>query len=102
MERADHAAFEDRPETFNCVGVDCADDVLAFRMIDDAVRIFFRKLLVSSPSVGCEQTDFARNNFIDESVRGFLCEVVEHARNHVALAANGADDGSLAASLSAN
>ena len=28
VERADNAAFENRPEAFNRVGVNCADDVL--------------------------------------------------------------------------
>ncbi len=34
MERADDAAFEDRPETFNRIRVHCSDNVLAAMMID--------------------------------------------------------------------
>ncbi len=28
METSDHTAFEDAPETFNRIGVDCADNIL--------------------------------------------------------------------------
>ena len=38
VERADDAALEDRPEAFNRVRVDRADDVLLVAVIDDAVR----------------------------------------------------------------
>src|SRR6266567_2337344 len=37
VEGADHAAFDDRPEAFNGVGVGCADDVLTVRVVDDAM-----------------------------------------------------------------
>ena len=36
---ADDAALNDRPEAFNRVGVDRADDVLPDAVIDNAVRI---------------------------------------------------------------
>ena len=41
MERADHAAFEDRPEAFDGLSVYHTDNILAFGVIDDAMWIFF-------------------------------------------------------------
>jgi hypothetical protein len=38
VERADHTALEDRPEAFDCLSVDCANDVLAPRMVNGSVR----------------------------------------------------------------
>src|SRR5262245_21614167 len=39
MKRADHATFEDRPEAFNRVRMNRADDVLARGMVDATVRV---------------------------------------------------------------
>ena len=38
VECADHAALEDRPEAFDGLSVDCADDILASRMVNGRVR----------------------------------------------------------------
>ena len=57
MERADHAAFEDRPEPLNRIRVDRTVDVLAVRMADHAMRVFLADLLVSNPFVGHEQAN---------------------------------------------
>src|SRR5229473_6731696 len=38
VEGADHAALDDRPEAFNGVGVDRADNVMPARMVNDAMR----------------------------------------------------------------
>jgi hypothetical protein len=38
VERADDAALEDRPEAFDGLSVDCADDILASRMVNGRVR----------------------------------------------------------------
>src|ERR1700747_392730 len=61
VERADNAAFEDRPKTFNRVGVNCADYVLMFVVIDGAVRILIQIIAIDSRLVGCQQTDFVGN-----------------------------------------
>jgi hypothetical protein len=37
---ADYAALENRPEAFNGLSVDHADDILALGVINDAARIF--------------------------------------------------------------
>jgi hypothetical protein len=39
VECADHAAFEDRPKTFDGLSVDGADDILTARMVNSRVRV---------------------------------------------------------------
>jgi hypothetical protein len=51
MECADHAALEDGPKAFDCVGVDRAYNVLALRMINHAVRKFPVQLTISNPLI---------------------------------------------------
>lgn len=51
MERSDDAALDDRPETFNRLGVNCADHVLLFGMIDEGVRIFLIEVFVADPLI---------------------------------------------------
>jgi hypothetical protein len=40
VERAHHAALEDRPEAFDCLSVNRTDDVLALGVVNGRVRIF--------------------------------------------------------------
>ena len=49
MERADHAALDDRPEAFDGLSVDRADDVLAFGVVNGRVRIVPVETLVANP-----------------------------------------------------
>jgi hypothetical protein len=66
VERSDYAALEDRPEAFDGLSVDCADDILASGVINDAVRIFAVKPLVANPSIGAKQANFMGDGFTDE------------------------------------
>jgi hypothetical protein len=56
---ADHAALNQRPETFDRIGVDCADDILPLGMVDHAVRELAVQTLVSNPLIGAEQADLS-------------------------------------------
>jgi hypothetical protein len=47
VQRANDTTLQDRPETFNSVGVNCADDILATVMAHETVRIFLTKLPVA-------------------------------------------------------
>jgi hypothetical protein len=49
MECADHAALEDRPEAFDCLCVDRADDILPSSVVNGGVREVFIKAFVSGP-----------------------------------------------------
>src|SRR5437762_364625 len=62
VEGADNAAFENRPEAFNRVGVDDAVDVLTFGVIDDAVREVPVELTIATKLVGTNQTDLLRRS----------------------------------------
>jgi hypothetical protein len=92
VERADHTALEDRPETFDGLGMDCADDILASRMINSRVWEIFIEVPVSGPLIGAKQADFVGDGFADECAKRCGLNVRDHARNHIPLAADGVDD----------
>jgi hypothetical protein len=71
VERADHATLEDRPEAFNCVGVNRADNVLLAMVVNGSVRIFLAEFPVSIPSIGCEQANFVGTDLVHKLNRGF-------------------------------
>jgi hypothetical protein len=96
VERADHAALEDRPKAFNRVGVDCTDDVLALSVVDDAKRVVLGKVLVASPLVRAEQAHLVRNNFVDEAGESRGPDVFDDAADGIALATDSANDGDFA------
>src|SRR5712691_10417305 len=58
VECSDDAALEDRPEAFNRVGVDRANDVLAQRVVDDAVRVSGVQPAIPNPLIGAKQANF--------------------------------------------
>ena len=57
MECADDTALEDRPEAFDGLSVDRADDILFFGMIDDRVRIV-SEVLVTNPLISAKKAYF--------------------------------------------
>src|SRR5438034_10986701 len=67
VEGADNAAFENRPEAFNRVRVDRADDVLTLGVVNDTMRELFTERPVSAPCVRAKQTDFLGNRAAHES-----------------------------------
>ena len=66
MEGTDYAALEDRPEAFDGLSMDCANDILALRMVNGRVREVFIKTLVPGPLIGAKQADFMRHRFANE------------------------------------
>ena len=63
VECADNTAFEDRPEAFDGLSMDCSDDVLAPGMVHSGMREVFAKTLIASPLISAEQTDLCGNRF---------------------------------------
>lgn len=53
VERANDTAFEDTPETFNCLGVNRADNVLPSRMVNGGMRVVLIQSLVAQPIDRC-------------------------------------------------
>jgi len=92
VERADHAALEDRPEIFNRVGVNGTNNVLAFGVIDGFERIFSAKMFVAHPLIGAEQRNFVRDGFMHERFERGGADVLDYAGDDVTLALYRADD----------
>ena len=64
VEGANATALDQRPEAFNRISMHCADDVFAYSVVDDGVRVFFIEVLVTYPLVSNQQTDFVRDGFM--------------------------------------
>jgi hypothetical protein len=98
VERAYHAALEDRPETLNRVRVHRADHVFVVSVSDDLVLIAIDlpQAVVADPLIGHEQAHFLRNRFGHEFGKFVAGHALENARDHVALAGDGTDNRNLA------
>jgi len=92
VECAHNAAFENRPEAFNGVGVDRADNVLALGVVNDTVRELFAERAVAAPCVGAEQAYFFENRAAHESGQCCGIDVLDNARDDLTFALNRADD----------
>ena len=83
VERADHAALEDRPEALNCLRVDRADNVLTLGVVDNGVGIFLVEVLIANPLVGAEQANLVRNCFVYKADECGSTDVLnKHERRH--------------------
>ncbi len=65
-ECADHAALEDRPEAFDGLSVNCADDILTSRMVNTRVWIMLIERIVAGILIGAKQAHFVRDGFSNE------------------------------------
>src|SRR5665213_297018 len=92
VERSDDAAFEDRPEAFDGVCVDRADNVLTVRVINAPMRIFEAELVVTAPSISADQANFFRHSAAHESGKGASINAVDNPRNDIAFALHGSGD----------
>ena len=92
VERADHATLENRPEAFDGLSMDYADDVLPPGVVNNAMRIFAVKPLIAGPLIGTKQADFVRDGFADERGESGCLYVRNYPRDDVSFAADSADD----------
>jgi len=88
VERSDDSALEDRPEAFNRIGVDRADNVLPARVIDTPMRKFAVEFVVARPGIGAEQANFFGNGAAHESGKRLTVNAVDNPRHYIALAAD--------------
>jgi hypothetical protein len=103
VEGADNAAFEDAPKALNRVRVDRANDVIAARMVDSNVlRKFFVQVLVANPLIRNQQANLVRDSFLHETFERDSADVLNDAGNHIAFAANCADDNGFAGANTAS
>jgi hypothetical protein len=86
VECADAPAFDQRPKTLNRVGVHRADNILAFGMVNDSVRVFLAKVFVADPLVCDQQANFVRDGLVNESLQCGSADVLDHAGDDVTLA----------------
>lgn len=89
---ANDAALQDRPEAFDCVGVDCADDMLPRLVIDNAVRVSLPKPLIDIVGIGAEQANSVRDCFADKLFDRCLIGAEHNASNNIALALDRSDN----------
>src|SRR5580698_6613463 len=89
---AHDATLNQGPKTLNRVGVDRADNMLAFTVIDDAVIEIPLKSFVGGEGVGAEQTNASRDRFLDEGLQGHAAGRIDDAGDDVAFAADRTDD----------
>jgi hypothetical protein len=92
MEGPDDAALEDRPEAFNGLSVNRADDVFARGVLDDLVGIELFDVPVAGPFVGAKQADFFGNRFQHKLGQYLGTYRVNHPRDNVTLTLDRADD----------
>jgi len=98
VERANNAAFENRPKTLNRIRMDRADNILMPMVVNGSVRIHRRQTAITGPRIRCEQRDLVGNRLRDERKNGVASgSATEHARNDIPLALYGTDNGRLAA-----
>lgn len=92
VECTDDAALENRPEAFDSLRVDCADNIFTPRMVNCAMWEVFVEPFVSGPLIGAKQADFMGDGFANESVECCSLDVGHYTRHDVALTADCAND----------
>ena len=93
VEGSDHPSLHERPEAFDGLSVDRADDVLATRVIDGAVEIAVAsELLIGGVLIGADHGDLGRHGFLDEASEGRIGGVLDHAGDYVPLTLDRARD----------
>jgi len=91
-----NAALEQRPKTFDGVGMNRAHHVLPCGVVDNTVRVIHTQRRIATVRVGAEQTDFVGYSGTDKVGQSFTAGLLDHASNDVAFALHGADDNGFA------
>jgi hypothetical protein len=92
VEGAYNSALENRPETFDGLSVDRADDILALGMVYSSMGKVFAKTLVASPLISAEQTYLMRDGLPN---KGFQCgglNICDNTGNDISLTIDSTDD----------
>jgi hypothetical protein len=100
VERANHAALEDRPEAFDCLSVHRTNNIFASGVVNRLVRIFLAEVFVANPFIGAKQTDLVGDGFADKAFQGCGLDILNDARNNVAPALNGTGNNGFTAAAS--
>ena len=92
VEAAHDAALDERPETFDRVRVDCANDMLAFGVVNGFVREPMLQSIIAVIGVCAKEANAGRDGFANEAFRGRAVSAVDDAGDDVPLAPDCADD----------
>ena len=93
---ADDPALNQRPEAFDALGVNRADNVLIVSVADDFMRVFARETAIADPFVSDQQAHLVGDNLAHEAFEGRGVVALDHASNHIAVTLDSADDWRLA------
>jgi hypothetical protein len=86
MERPDSSSLQDRPEAFDCVRMDCANDILTDSVIDRLIVEPMLQSQIAGISISAEKTNMIRYGFPHERLKGGPICILNHASNDVSLA----------------
>jgi len=82
VEAAHDAALDQRPKTFNRVGVNSADDVLTGPMVHGTMRIFAAKMVIDRIGVSAKQADLFRDSFLHKFIDRQAVNAQHDAQQH--------------------
>jgi hypothetical protein len=92
VERADHATLKDAPKAFNRVRVHRTDHVSVLTVVNRLVREAAQIIAVACPRVSRQQAHFVGHGLVHKIEHGLRGDTLKHARNHVAIALDCAND----------
>ena len=96
VEIADDAALDERPETFDVLSMNRTDDIVAFGVVDDFMRIAWRQTAITKPLIGYQQGHFLGYGLAYKALQGSAIDALNYASGNFALAADRANDWSFA------
>jgi hypothetical protein len=102
VEGADHTALKDRPEAFNGLSVDCADDVLPLGVVNDGMGIVGIKTAIADPLIRAKQADLGRDSFIHKIDKGRSADVLDYTTDSISLPTDSANNRGLTGTYAAS
>jgi hypothetical protein len=93
---SNNATLQDGPEALNRIGVNCADYMLTNGVVNGLVREAVLQPHIAGISICAEKANAVRYGFSHESFKRLTVCILNNASNHVSLALDCPDNGSLA------
>jgi hypothetical protein len=84
--------FQQRPETFDRVGVRVIPDVLTLSVVDDFMDILGIETAISGPLVSDQQLRLVRDMLANKALKGIAINAASGTSNNIAAALDSADD----------
>src|SRR5438874_881931 len=96
VEIADDAALDEGPEAFNILGMNRANNIFPFGVVDNFVRVARRQAAITNPLIRYEQCHFLRYGLTYKAFQGSAVNAFNNASGDFALPADRANDWSFA------